>query len=760
MRKLATVGLSYSAAVFLAHYLLPQAWLPYFAAGVAALAAGGFFLKGDARLRVVLIALPSAVGLIWSFAFTNLFIVSADELSEEDVSITATVLDYSTDYENVSYVYVRVSLDGMPTTKARLASYNGDFSELRPGDIIEATVRMSSSAKRYDMETDMYTSSGTFLTGSIRGAVEVTGRSSFAFMYFPKEITKALRDTIDECMPGDVSGFLKALLTGDKSDIYADAELGSAMSAAGLMHVVAISGMHVAFLISFVRLITGRRRAAAAIAIPLILIFIPMTGGSASVIRAGFMQICLLMAPLLRRESDGVTSLFAVLMLLLLQNPAAAGSVGLQLSFAAMAGIVLITPRVHDWSMHFADGRKLADGKFASRAVRFVSSSLSSTIGALVFTTPLVALHFGYISLYSVLTNLLTLWAVSLCFTLGYAVCILGLIWQVLGASAGWVLAWPLRYVILVVKLIAKLPYAAIYTTNNLASWWLVFTYVVFSLGYIFKGKAPFRPAMPLGLSVCALCTVLFLSSWTYSQGLTLTAVDVGQGASLAVFSGNDTVLIDCGGKGEPERAGVSVANYLLGKGRSSVDLLVLTHLHSDHTNGVAELMSRMEVKRIAMPYGVEDDDGMLPEILEAALKYDAELLFIEEDSLVRLGVLELQLFAPIGAVGANERGLIILGAANGFDFLVTGDAGSEIERRLLFRNDIPELELLVAGHHGSGYSSCKELLAIASPEVALISVGHNSYGHPAPDTLQRLHAAGVETYRTDLAGNITIRVN
>lgn len=760
MRKLATAALSYCAAVFLAHYALPHDALPYLAAVMAALAASGLLFRGDVRLRIALITLGAAAGLIWSFAFTNIFIAPADELSADDLPISATVLDYSADYEDVSYVYVRVSLDGMPTARARLSAYGGGLSELRPGDVIEATVRMSSAAKRYDMETDVFTSKGTFLTGVIRGDVEVTGRSVFAFLHFPKEITKALKAVIDQCLPQDVAGFLKALLTGDKKDLYADAELTDAMSKAGIMHVVAISGMHVAFLISFVRLMTGRRRRTAAIAIPLILIFIPMTGGSASVIRAAFMQICLLTAPLIRRESDGLTSLSAVLTLLLLINPASAGSAGLQMSFAAMAGIILVTPRVHNWIKDFYAEKRLGKSAHGGRALHFISSSLSSSIGALVFTTPLVAVHFGYISLYSPLTNLLTLWAVSVCFTLGYAVCLLGLIWQALGVSAGWVLAWLLRYVTLMAELVAQLPYAAVYTTNNFAALWLVFTYLVFTVSYALKGKTPFRPVFPASISICALCAVIFLSSWTYSRGAAVTAVDVGQGASLAVFSGADTVVIDCGGKGELPGAAGAVAEFLLGKGRSGVDLLILTHFHSDHVNGVAELMSRVEVRRVAMPRSADDGDGMFQEIIEAASVNGAQTLFIDEDTLVTLGALKLQLFAPIGASDANERGLIILGAAEGFDFLVTGDADSSIERRLLFRNDLPELELLVAGHHGSRYSTCDELLEATSPEVAVISVGHNSYGHPAPDTMERLLASGAEVYRTDLSGNITIKIN
>jgi competence protein ComEC len=119
---------------------------------------------------------------------------------------------------------------------------------------------------------------------------------------------------------------------------------------------------------------------------------------------------------------------------------------------------------------------------------------------------------------------------------------------------------------------------------------------------------------------------------------------------------------------------------------------------------------------------------------------------------------MELTLFAPLGRGGGNEEGLAGLGSAGGFDVLVTGDMSAFVERMLVKYKDLPDGEVLVAGHHGSRYATSGELLAALKPEVAIISVGYNRFGHPAEEVISRLAAAGVSIFRTDDAGTVVVR--
>ena len=235
---------------------------------------------------------------------------------------------------------------------------------------------------------------------------------------------------------------MRALLTGDSSGLDDDYELEHALDESGIRHVVAVSGMHLSYLYAFIAAIAGRRRASK-LGIPAAILFTFMAGATPSIVRACVMLLLVMAAPLARREADGLTSLGAALLLLLIINPLSIASAGLQLSFAAMAGIITVTPAVYG----FIDSRwKKPEGR-RGRIRSFVIATLAGTAGSTVFTAPIVALTFGYVSLVAPLTNLLTLWAVSACFILGLSAVIVGFIFEPLGAAAAYVCAYGARYI-------------------------------------------------------------------------------------------------------------------------------------------------------------------------------------------------------------------------------------------------------------------------------------------------------------------------
>ena len=169
-----------------------------------------------------------------------------------------------------------------------------------------------------------------------------------------------------------------------------------------------------------------------------------------------------------------------------------------------------------------------------------------------------------------------------------------------------------------------------------------------------------------------------------------------------------------------------------------------------------AELLERLEVGLLVLP-DVEEEDPLRREITALAEEKGIETLFLAEDADVTFGESALRIYAPLGSGGANEEGLSVLCTAGDFDGLITGDMNDTVEKRLVKYGSLPDLELLVAGHHGSKYATSEELLLATRPELAVISVGYNTYGHPAPETLERLAAAGCAIYRTDWSGTVTI---
>jgi competence protein ComEC len=518
--------------------------------------------------------------------------------------------------------------------------------------------------------------------------------------------------------------------------------------------------MHISFLVGFLGLAIRNKRALAAIGIPTLFVFVAMAGFTPSVTRAGIMQCFLLAAPLLRREGDSVTSLSAALFVLLAANPYSCANVGLQLSFGSCAGIVLISGRVSEACEGALHERRVFALAAPRALLRFIISGLSATLGALAFTTPLMAVYFGSVSLAAPLTNLLTLSAVSLCFCGGLAACLLGFVYLPVGALAAAAASLPVRYVLGVVRAIAGFPFATAYVSNVYILAWLVFMYLSAIAFVLLRGRLR-QAVIPLCLSALTLCAALLLTNMSggvgAGDGLTVTAVDVGQGQSLVLTSGGYTAVVDCGSS-SGESAGENAFEYLSSTGRQRVDMLILTHFHADHCNGVEELLTRAMVSALIIPDPDGDDGSYLAEdIIELARRRGVEILYITELQSYAFGDAAVTLYPPFGGDDENERGLAILFTHDDYDILITGDMDSNNERRLVTSYEIPDIELLVVGHHGSRYSTSDEFLRAVTPETAIISVGRNSYGHPTQETLDRLAKRGITTYRTDASGNVTI---
>lgn len=755
VRTLVWLALGCSLGVALCRYLLPYDRLLWVAGVAAALGLAALFFRRrrSAWLAAALALLAAGVGIAWFWGFTELNVRPAEPLDGEERLVSVLVTDYPERYAEYSCVRVRITEDGLPNTTLLVYDYDDFMGALRPGELAELPLKLSSAGRKNGRESGDYYASGVFLRGTLTGAPLPVGRWRFAWLLFPKELAQVVKAQALQCFPGDVSGLMKALLTGDKVEYYLDESLSGAMQSAGFSHVVAVSGMHLGFLVSVLRLLFRRRRAVALVGLPVIVIFMAMIGFTPSVTRAGIMQILLLMAPLLGREEDGPTMLAAPLLLLLLINPWAVGSASLQFSFAAMAGLIAVSPRIFHALVYQGQERSPLPKGFRGAALRWLFASFASSVGALVFTTPLSALHAGSVPVYGVLTNLLCLWMMTLAFLGGFPVCLLGLIWPAVGSALGWLVAWLPRCAIWIVKLIARLPYAVLYTDGNLAGWWLVGVYLLFGLALLLRER--FRPVIPICIALSSFALLTFCFHGPEQGALEVAVLDVGQGQSIVALTDGAVVMIDCGSADYGVDAGDAALRYLSSHGRRRVDLLVLTHFHGDHVNGVRRLLSRVSVRCLAYPADFQENDYSDAIFADCAAA-GTELLPIDADCSVTLDGLDLRLYAPIGVGEVNEECLLVCGDWGEDEFLVTGDVSEKVERMFAHFYPLEDMEMMVAGHHGSRSSTCVDLLDTITPETVIVSCGlNNRYGHPAPALLERLAARNIAVYRTDLNGTV-----
>ena len=747
-------GFGFAAGTALSHYVLPASWLYIVSAAMLIPALFcAVFLRGFRRRDGVAAFLFLALGMSWYSMYSGKFIDAAAQYTDKTCTVTVRVDEYP--YRDGDYASLNVTLAerGEPSLGIAVSDYSGTLPELRPGDLAEMELELMDAGERYGEATDVYAARGVHLRAyyvALHG-VERDGRSA---LYFPQELMNAVKGSIVRVFPEDVQEIMLALLIGDTHGVYEDVELDNALSVTGVAHVVSVSGMHLGFLYSALSALLGRRRAFF-VGVPVLVLFTFMAGCSSAIVRACVMLVLSMLGTVLRRDYDPLAGLAMALLLLLAENPVSVASVSLQLSFASMLGLILITPRLNRWF-----NRRFRGAKGRVKGIcRTAWSAFSASLGATVFTAPVVAVIFGYVSLLSPLANLLTLWAVSLAFTLGFAAAALGLIYAPLGIACAWLAAWPARYFVWCISLLARIPYAAVYTADGGVVWWLLFTYAVFIAAIVMRRRRGLRLAVPALCSAAVLAAVLISSALRTADERSVTVLDVGQGQSIALLSGESAVVVDCGGMGSWDDAGDVASEYLLGRGRYGIDALVLTHLHSDHADGAARLLTRVKVGTLYMPEGTDDSDGELAGILEAAARRGTEVVEISEDTAVSLPGLELSLTAPQDTGDENERGLVVRASIGEYDTVITGDVGAPTERLLAEEGKLPPSELLIAGHHGSRSSNSFELVSAVRPETVVVSVGYNSNGHPTDEALVRLAVTGADIYRTDVNGDVTVTI-
>lgn len=760
MRKLAAFALAFAGAVLAAVYVLREDWLLPLAlvCGLGSLAA--LFFPEEGRWRAALIALGLGAGLLWYWGYDRLAVDPARAMDGQTLMTAAVVEDFPKANSHGWTVAVRLK----ELWWCRTVLYtDADCVSLAPGDTVTFTAKLRLADTLGGEESRYYFSRGVYLTAFGRGEMARESGGVASAWYLPAVWAQSLRETAEALFLPEEAGLFSALLTGERSGL--EESFYAALKRCGLAHVVAVSGMHLNLLAGMAMLLDGRknRRRRALLTIPAVVLFMAMTGFPASVVRAGIMELTLLLAGAVGREEDWPTALSAALLALLAHNPNAAADVGLQLSFAAVVGIRLFSGRIDGRLTALLRVERTGDKdkpvplRLLRAAARFATGTLAATLGAMVFTTPLTVAYFGYVSLIAPLANLLCLWAVTFAFTLGAAAVALGCLWLPLGRLLAPAAALPARYLLWLALGLAKAPFAAVPMNNTYLWLWLGFVYVLLAAWLLVKQERK-NPLLPLAAGAVGLAAALGLTALTFTAGdLTVTVLDVGQGLSVALHSEGHTVIVDCGGSGADDPGDVA-ADYVQSLGGGGVDLLVLTHYHTDHANGVERLLERVEVRAVALP-DVERDDPLRARITALAADRGVEVFFLTDDADAAFGQASLHIYAPLGAGDTNEEGLSVLVSCGDFDALITGDMGASVERRLVKYGHLPDTEVLVVGHHGSRYASSETLLLAAAPEYAVISVGNNTYGHPAEETLERLAAAGCAIYRTDWMGSVTFTV-
>jgi competence protein ComEC len=597
---------------------------------------------------------------------------------------------------------------------------------------------------------------------------------------------------LNDIIPEPEAALGAGILLGVRAGIAP--EVADAFAAAGLTHVVAISGWNIAIVAALVAALLrpmarrgGGRLLGSACTIAAIGGYVLLTGASPSVVRAALMAGAILLARVEGSPAHAASALMLAALGMLLVAPPVLWDVGFQLSLLATAGLVLfagsIERRLQGWPT-------------------LLREPLALTAAAQLATLPVLLGNFERLSLVAPVANVVVTPIVPLAMLASAIAAVVGALdaavhVPLLGDAAAWLAAgWAwltLRAMILAGTSAAALPFASIPwqpPSLVLAGWypllgvlWLLArrrsrqvepARVELGLAPAAPPRMPRVPAELLGRFLrprwLILASVLLLAAISLASlpdgRLHLTALDIGQGDAILIESPTGrTVLID--GGPDPDltlrRLGANLPFF-----QRRIDLMLLTHPHEDHIAGLVEVLARFRVGML-IHAGIPFDNPAYPRLLTDA-RHEAGLRLVLGRAGQRLAIdttTSVEIIYPTATDAAgplpdgdiNNASIVAVLRSGGFVALLTGDAEAPIEARLADRGLLDPVDVLKVGHHGSRSGTTARLLELTRPAAALISVGTgNEYGHPAAVTLATLAGQpGLSVHRTDLEGDLEV---
>ncbi|MBR5284160.1 MAG: ComEC/Rec2 family competence protein [Clostridia bacterium] len=457
-RKLACFAAAFSVCLWALCYGLPTGHVLLYGGAAVATSAILLWLLTDLRQTAATVTLSCLLAAFVFYVGIYGDYIAAQALDGERGTYAVELTQYPREGEYYTAIDRAVLVgEGLKTT---VLIYQTGL-DLQPGDLLIGEGRISL------IDTDEYFFSemaeGSFLTLRMSDLPEITRPQRMSLRYLPMHISKYVREEIiEQLLPGDEGALLASLLTGGTEGM-SDA-LRNDLSFSGTSHITSVSGLHMAILSGAMIALFGRVWGAVA-ALPLMTIFGMLTGMDPPVIRSILMLAMIFLAFAVDRENDGITTVLTVLMVIAIFDPYSMVSLSLQLSFAAVIGLLLFTTPVKR-TLSLCLPVRWTEKRWANWALNGMSASIAATFA----TLPLTVCYFEWVSILSALTNLAVLWLISVLMGLGAAVVLL---WLLLPTAAGCisrVLLCPLlKLFILPISFMAELPFAAISSENRMA---------------------------------------------------------------------------------------------------------------------------------------------------------------------------------------------------------------------------------------------------------------------------------------------------
>ena len=590
-------------------------------------------------------------------------------------------------------------------------------------------------------------------------------------------------DALFQKLLGEKNGATaSAMVLGRKKGM--DSEVKALYQGAGISHLLAISGLHLSLigagLFGLLKKVRLPVALSAGISTWILIVYAQLTGMVISTRRALVMFLLFLAAGLLKRTPDLPTSLAVAALLLLVPRPQRILDAGFQLSFSAVIGIAVMIPVLQDGWEDAAPSLRVTDGvagwNIARTAIvrtcRLLRKNILAGLGITMTMLPFLLIHFYEWSPWSVLLNLAVIPLMGILLP-----CLIGL--QLVARLTAFThcLELPQHLLCTAIEAIfscyeqlcrftTALPGSILHT--GYPTWQTLTAYTIGLIALAVSGKK-LRPHLRLAAAVCLMGIFLI----RLPGELNVTMLDVGQGECVGIETREHHVyLVDAGSTSKKKTGQYQIIPWLKYIGTRSVEGIFITHWDEDHISAVGELLewsksSRVKIRRIFLP-DVALKDEVLETLLQQIEEANVSVEYLSAGERMTDGALQISCLHPYAKKvpeDRNDASLVLRLSQGDFQMLLTGDLEKSGEDWLMeqarpaTQNPL-RCTILDAGHHGASNATGEALLDLAQPGVVLISCGKNNrYGHPAPETLQRLEERGIRWYSTAEVGAIQVQV-
>lgn len=626
-----------------------------------------------------------------------------------------------------------------------------DIPSIKYGDslYIEGEFKQPEEARNYKG----YNYKQYLKTKKIIGTVElekakILKSSNGSFIH---NIQKYIKDTINGTLTDEEGNLLLAILLGDKDKLSEDIQ--ESFKTSNLSHMLAVSGAHVSYIIlglTYVlqNSIIGKKNGKI-VCIIFLLAFMAITNFTPSVIRACIMAILTLFSSIIYRKSDVYTNISVAALITLIFNPYSLLDLGFQLSYGGTIGIIIFIKRIQE-------------KKSNSKVINYIKQMALVSIYANIIIIPIMMYHFNTVSFTFIISNIMASPILGIIVITGFLFIIASITVKPLTRLIAIFIKPILSILIKISQICSKLPFSNILVVTpymfNVISYYAIILYCI-------KSKKNNK----CKIIICLLIVLILINFiiYIFPQKLRIFFIDVGQGDStLIITPDKKTVLIDGGGSDSFDVGEKVLLPYLLDRRILKVDYVLISHFDTDHCGGILTIMEKVKVKNIIISEQAEHSENY-ERFKKLMIHKKIRLIEVKKGDKIKIGrYSEFKILFPTSRLLSenplNNNSIVAQFNYNNFKMLFTGDIEKLAEQQIL-KTEKAEIraDILKVAHHGSKTSSIPEFIKAVRPKIALIGVGkNNTFGHPNQQTIKNLENIKCRIYRTDLQGEIIIKID